>query len=79
MDKIDNYISLDFLSRAEKFRGEIVSRVFDLDFMPFRYRKSLYIEDGDHRDLIYKGYCVVYRIRAGAILVADIIKNRLIM
>lgn len=39
--------------------------------MPFKYRKSIYFNDNNIRDLIFKGYVVPYKI--------DTVKNQIII
>ena len=39
--------------------------------MPFKYRKSIYFNDNNIRDLIFKGYVVPYKI--------DTAKNQIII
>ena len=56
------FISLDSKSRALAFKSEIDYQINNLSNMPYRCRKSIYFEDDDIRDLIYKGYTVVYRV-----------------
>ncbi|MCF6331522.1 MAG: type II toxin-antitoxin system RelE/ParE family toxin [Sulfurimonas sp.] len=56
------FISLDSKNRALAFKGEIDKKINDLVFMPYKCRKSIYFEDESKRDLIYKGYTIVYKI-----------------
>ena len=46
--------------------------------MPYRCRESIYFEDMNYRDLVFKGYVVVYKIQKDLVLIYDIVKNRLI-
>jgi hypothetical protein len=41
---------------------------------PQRFRKSIYFNDNSIRDLIYKGYTIVFRINNNLIEVFGIIK-----
>jgi len=56
------YISLDSKSRAISFKNEIDNQINSLVDMPYRCRKSIYFDDNTKRDLIYKGYTIVYKI-----------------
>jgi len=56
------YISLDSKSRAVSFKSEIDKRINNLVNMPYKCRKSVYFEDKSIRDLIYKGYTIVYKV-----------------
>jgi plasmid stabilization system protein ParE len=61
------YISLDSPKRARKFKSELFSRIKEIPSNPYLYRKSVYFEDESVRDLIYKGYTVVFRINSDRI------------
>lgn len=56
------YISLDSPKRARKFKSEILNRIKEIPTNPYRYRKSIYFEEESIRDLIFKGYTIVFRI-----------------
>ena len=56
------YISLDSKSRAVSFKSEIDKRINNLVNMPYKCKKSVYFEDKSIRDLIYKGYTIVYKV-----------------
>ncbi|MCD4790124.1 MAG: type II toxin-antitoxin system RelE/ParE family toxin [Bacteroidales bacterium] len=56
------YIAQDSPVRAKKFKNDILSQIKKIYPMPYKHRKSIYFEDDDIRDLIFKGYTIVYRI-----------------
>ena len=56
------FISLDSKSRAITFKNEIDKQINNLVDMPYKCRKSVYFEDKSIRDLIYKGYTIVYKV-----------------
>lgn len=56
------FISLDSKARALNFKHQLDTHIDDLDNMPFKFRKSIYFNDNNIRDLIFKGYTVVYKI-----------------
>jgi len=62
LQDIMKFISLDSKKRALVFRGEIDKQINNLVYMPFKCRKSIYFEDENIRDLIFKGYTIVYKI-----------------
>lgn len=62
-------ISRDSKNRALNFKSELDTHIDNLDNMPFKFRKSIYFNDENMRDLIFKGYTVVYKI--------DLDKNRI--
>ncbi len=56
------FISKDSKPRALNFKSEIDNEINNLDNMPYKFRKSIYFEDENIRDLIYKGYTIPYKI-----------------
>lgn len=56
------YIAQDNPRAARKFKDELITSCKDISHMPYKYRKSIYHEDENIRDLIFKGYTVVYVI-----------------
>jgi len=57
-----DYIAQDNPSAAKKFQKELISRMKQIPKHPQRFRKSIYFNDNSIRDLIYKGYTIVFRI-----------------
>ena len=56
------FISKDSKPRALNFKSEIDNEINNLDNMPYKFRKSIYFEDENIRDLIFKGYTIVYKV-----------------
>jgi len=56
------YISKDSKKRAVNFKNELEKIVNDLVNMPYKFRQSIYFTDKNKRDLIFKGYTIVYKI-----------------
>lgn len=56
------YIAQDKPKAARKFKKDILKRIKEIASMPYKYRQSIYFEDENIRDLIFKGYTIVYRI-----------------
>jgi len=62
-DKLNNqvdYIVKDISGAAKKFKSDIIKRIKEIPFMPFANRKSIFFDREDIRDLIFKGYTIVY-------------------
>ncbi|MDC8000868.1 type II toxin-antitoxin system RelE/ParE family toxin [Aequorivita todarodis] len=57
------YIAEDKPFAAKKFRKDVLNAIKDLKTLPYKQRKSIYFEDEHIRDLIFKGYTIVYRIK----------------
>lgn len=65
------FIAQDSLNQAIKFQIDLDEIIDDIQNMPFKYRKSIYFNDNNIRDLIFKGYVVPYKI--------DTVKNQIII
>ena len=76
LKKILSFIALDSINRAKIFKNQLDSRVDSLGNFPYKYRQSLHHQNENVRDLIYKGYTIVYRInqKDASIEVIDIFK-----
>ncbi len=61
-NNIWDYIAQDSKSRANKFKKEIKKLIEDIPHMPYKCRKSIYFDDDNIRDLIFKGYTIVYKV-----------------
>ncbi|MDD2550084.1 MAG: type II toxin-antitoxin system RelE/ParE family toxin [Bacteroidales bacterium] len=68
------YISSDSPKRARKFKNDLLNRIKEITANPYKYRKSIYFEDSHIRDLIFKGYTVVFRINENQIEVFGLVK-----
>ncbi|MDY5385062.1 MAG: type II toxin-antitoxin system RelE/ParE family toxin [Campylobacter sp.] len=75
LNDIESFIALDSLERAEKFKNDIIDKISSLDFMPKRCRKSTLANDESIRDLIFKGYIIVFKIQNNTIKVLYIYKE----
>ncbi|MBL4730704.1 MAG: type II toxin-antitoxin system RelE/ParE family toxin [Sulfurimonas sp.] len=62
LQAIITYISKDSKTRAFSFKSELDKTVNNLLHMPYKFRKSIYFEDENIRDLIFKGYTIVYKV-----------------
>ena len=68
------YISLDSPTRARKFKSDLLKRIKEIPKNPYRHRKSIYFEDENIRDLIFRGYTIVFRITVENIEIFGIVK-----
>ena len=71
LQSIMEFIAQDSLNQAIKFQVDLDEIIDDIPNMPFKYRKSIYFNDNNIRDLIFKGYVVPYKI--------DTSKNQIII
>lgn len=56
------YIAKDKPKAARKFKTEVLLRINEIPKTPFANRKSIFFNRDDIRDLIFKGYVIVYKI-----------------
>ncbi len=56
------YIAEDKPGAARKFKTDILKRIKEIPSMPYACRRSIFFERDDIRDIIFKGYVVVYKI-----------------
>ena len=70
------YIAQDKPVAARKFKKELLNNIKLIPKNPFRFRKSIYFDDNNIRDLIYKGYTVVFRINNDIIEVFGFVKSQ---
>lgn len=59
---IIEFITRDSKKKAFYFRDELLKRIDELSFMPYKFRKSLAFDDENVRDFIFKGYVIPYKI-----------------
>ena len=57
-----NYIAQDKPGAARKFKSDIIKRIKEIPTMPYARRKSIFFDRDEIRDLIFKGYIVVYKV-----------------
>lgn len=62
LDTVLDFIALDNIHQALKFANDLEIKISDIPFMPYKCRKSLYFNEEDIRDLIFKGYTIPYFI-----------------
>lgn len=77
LDAILDFYSKDSIGTARAFYSELVERLKNISYMPYRFRKNKTINREDTRDLIFKGYVVVFRIEQDHIKILAIYKHNL--
>jgi len=70
------YIAKDSKNRAHNYKNELKNKINNLENNPYKYRQSLYYNDENIRDLIFKGYTIPYFIdnKTNQIIILDIFK-----
>ena len=57
-----DYIAQDKPGAARKFKSDILERIKEIPKMPYGNRKSIFFDREDIRDLVFKGYIIVYKV-----------------
>jgi plasmid stabilization system protein ParE len=63
LQHILDYIAQDKLSASLKFKKNLDKSINNLVNLPYKYRPSDYYEDKNIRDMTFKGYTIIYRVK----------------
>ncbi len=74
LESILLYIAKDSKNQAKKFKDELKAKINNLNNNPYKFRKSLYYDDENVRDMVFKGYTIPYLVDDEYIVVIDIFK-----
>ncbi len=71
-----NFIAEDSVNRANIFQSALKKALESLSYMPYRFRQSIYFEEQEYRDLVFKGYVIPYMVDEAndVLIVMDMIK-----
>jgi len=68
------FISNDNLANARKFKNDLLTKIKTIPSNPLIFRKSIYFDNDSIRDLIFKGYIIIFRINNDQIEVFGFVK-----
>ena len=74
LEKQLKYLSENSPKSARKLKVELIKRIKEIPENPYLYRKSIYFENDLIRDMIYKGYTIVFRINENQIEIFGFIR-----
>ncbi|MEA1915691.1 MAG: type II toxin-antitoxin system RelE/ParE family toxin [Campylobacterota bacterium] len=57
-----NYIANDKITASRKFKKDLNEQIVNIPNFPCKYRKSIYFNDENVRDMIFKKYTINYEI-----------------
>jgi len=72
-DQID-FIAQDSPAKARQFKNDLLKKFRSISKNPYQCRKSVYFDNSDTQDFIFKGYTIVFRINKDAIEVFGFLK-----
>jgi len=67
LEKQLKYISENSPKSAKKLKTEFIQRIKTIPDNPYLFKKSIYFENDSVRDLIHKGFTIVFRINKNQI------------
>ena len=70
-------IAKDKISAMSRFRKELNIQIKNISNMPYKYRQSYYHSDKNVRDMIYKGYTIIYKVYDNYIKIVEIFNQNL--
>ena len=77
LESIYAYISSeDSVTQAQKFLHKLQIAINALNYMPERFRKSIYIDDGKTHDMVVHGYTICYQLREETVHVVAVFRQR---
>jgi len=56
------HIAKDKMTASENFYINLNEAIDEIPNFPFKYRKSIYFNNDNIRDMTFKGYTVIYRV-----------------
>lgn len=77
LEKKIQFIALDSPNAAKAFQKGLLEQCKAVLEMPYKCRQSIYHNDNNIRDLIYKGYTIIYAIEEEFISVLALINQEL--
>ena len=72
--KITNYIAKDKIGASQEFKKGLKSYLEKLSLFPYMGQSSRFYTHQTVRELVYKGYTIIYEIEPDAIKIVDIFK-----
>ncbi len=60
--EILDHIARDNFAASERFLSALNERIYHLVDFPYQCRRSIYFDDDDVRDMIFRGYTIIYEI-----------------
>ncbi len=59
-----DHIAKDKVTASQKFKNDLDKKIEDITHFPYKNRQSIYFDNENIRDMIFKGYTIVYEINS---------------
>ncbi len=69
------FISNDSKQRAIDFHAELNKNIDEITFMPYKHKRSNLADDESIRDLVFKGYVLVFKVIGDDFYILNIYKH----
>jgi len=77
LESIYAYISSeDSVTQAQRFLHKLQIAIHSLNFMPNRFRKSIYMNDGKTHDMVVHGYTICYHVLEETVHVVAVFRQK---
>lgn len=77
LERILNFIAQGNLNKATEFNDALYDKILEIPSRSYSFRKNKLLKREDTRDLIFKGYVIVFRIKPDYIKILSIYKHNL--
>jgi len=74
LEKQLDFIASDSPANTRRFKNNLFRKIKAIPSNPYKHRKSIYFDDQNIRDLIFRGYTIVFRINNQTIEVFGFVK-----
>ena len=62
LQEILRFIATDKISASKQFKQELDRQITNIPNFPYKHRQSIYFDDANVRDMIFRGYTINYEI-----------------
>jgi len=77
LESIYTYIEREDTSvKSQRFLKKLQTAISTLNFMPKRFRKSIYMNDGKTYDMIVHGYTICYHVLEETVHIVAVFRQR---
>ena len=70
------FITSDNLNAAKKLKNQLLSKTQSIPDNPYLFRQSIYFDDPQIRDCVYKNCTIIFKIEPNLIIVFGFIKHQ---
>ena len=56
------YIAKDKTGASRNFKNQLDKQIKNIPNFPYKYRPSIYFDDTNIRDMVFKGYTITYEV-----------------